>query len=103
MTEQERFDKNIKKYPHPHIGFYARPHSTRRHFFQVLGAGVSGYFLTGPWGPTEARAQGSVEPKGTAKQAIFIFLAGAPSHVDLFDFKEVPGVTVSSPICARRK
>ena len=44
-------------------------------------------------GANEAWAAGPVEPKNTAKQVIFIFLEGAPSGVDTFGFKEIPGVT----------
>src|SRR4029079_11776435 len=31
--------------------------------------------------------------KGTAQNVIFVLLAGAPSHTDTFDFKNVSGVT----------
>ena len=93
MNESERFDKLIKKHPHPHVAFHQRPHATRRQFFRMLGGGLSGYFLGGPWMPSEARAGGSVQPKNTAKQMIFIFLAGAPSGVDTFDLKVLNGVT----------
>ena len=87
MNERDRFHKLIKKHPHSHIGFHQRPHATRRQFFRLLGGGLTGYFLTGPWAPSEARAMGSVETKNTAKQVIFIFLEGAPSHLDTFDLK----------------
>ncbi len=93
MTERARFERYIKKYPHPHIGFFQRPQRSRREFFRLLGAGVSGYFLSGPFQPSEARAAAAVATKNTAKNVIFIFLAGAPSHVDTFDLKIVPGVT----------
>ena len=48
------------------------------------------------------RAQQSVETnsgattKNSAKNVIFILLAGAPSHTDLFDLKVVPNVTPAS-------
>jgi hypothetical protein len=93
MNERDRFEKIIKKLPHEHHSFFARPHGTRRQFFRNVAAGVSGFCLANTFAPSEARAQGSVEPKGTAKNVIFLFLQGAPSHVDLFDFKELPGVT----------
>ena len=93
MNERERFNKLIAKHPHPHIPFFQRPHTTRRHFFRAIGTGVSGYFLAGPWAPTPAQAMAEVETKNTAKQVIFIFLAGAPSSVDTFDLKFVDGVT----------
>ena len=93
MNERDRFHKLIRKHPHPHAAFHQRPHATRRQFFRVLGAGVTGYFLAGPWMPSETRAMGSVETKNTAKQVIFIFLEGAPSHLDTFDLKFQDGVT----------
>ncbi len=45
MNERDRFHKLIRKHPHPHLAFHQRPHATRRQFFRVLGAGVTGYFL----------------------------------------------------------
>ena len=93
MNERERFKKFIREHPHPHVGMRHRPAGTRRHFFQLLSTGLSGYFLAGPWMPGEAKAAAPVQPKGTAKQVIFIFLAGAPSHLDTFDHKFVEGVT----------
>ncbi len=43
--------------------------------------------------PSETRAMGSVETKNTAKQVIFVFLEGAPSHLDTLDLKFQDGVT----------
>ena len=93
MNERERFNQLIRKHPHPHIPFFQRPHTSRRQFFRVMGAGVTGSFLAGPWAPTPAHAMAAVETKNTAKQVIFIFLSGAASHVDTFDLKFVDGVT----------
>ncbi len=36
-----------------------------------------------------------MQPRNTARNVIFLFLRGAPSHVDTFDFKHVQGVTPS--------
>ena len=63
----------------------------RRIFFELTGAGVAGYFLS----PLDLFAQsGSYQRQaailGTAKNVIFILLAGAPSHVDTFDLKVGP-------------
>lgn len=90
MTERERFSKLITKYPHPHANFFERSQWTRRNFFRLLGSGLTGYFLGGPLAPTLPRAAAAVEAKGTAKQVIFLFLEGAPSPVDTFDFKMTP-------------
>lgn len=35
----------------------------------------------------------TIETKDTARNVIFVFLGGAPSHVDTLDFKNIDGVT----------
>lgn len=90
---QEKFEKLMAQDPTARRApYFRRPHWTRRNFFQVLGAGIAGSYLV-----KEARADvcssQSVTPKNTAKNVIFILLAGAPSHVDTFDFKMTNGVT----------
>lgn len=72
--------------------FFRRPHWTRRNFFQILGAGVAGSFLTQE-AKAEACSAQSVSTFNTAENVIFILLSGAPSHVDTFDFKMTNGVT----------
>ena len=97
-NEQEKINREFQKRPWTHQTFFNRPHWTRRRFFQIAGAGVSGAFLAERY----ARAQQSVETnsgaitKNSAKNVIFILLAGAPSHTDLFDLKVVPNVTPAS-------
>jgi hypothetical protein len=64
----------------------------RRVFFQLSGAGVAGYFaspldLLGQVG-TDYRAPATL--LNTAKNVIFILLAGAPSQTDTFDLKVGP-------------
>jgi hypothetical protein len=91
MYGQEKFDKLVEKYPHPHVHFSRRPDFTRRRFFEVAGAGLTASFLAN-------RGQAAGQPviqypvamKNTAKNVIFILLAGAPSHTDLFDYKQIP-------------
>lgn len=62
----------------------------RRLFFQIAGSGVAGYFLS----PMDLGAQqgyaSSAKLVGSAKNVIFILLAGAPSQVDTFDLKVGP-------------
>lgn len=63
----------------------------RRVFFELAGTGVVGYFLS----PFDLFAQsGSYRSQATilntAKNVIFILLAGAPSQVDTFDLKVGP-------------
>ncbi len=96
MTPEQKFQRLIRRQPHDHTQFWRRPVGTRRQFFQLLGAGVSGCFLTG----TRLAAQQSVpwtaanvQTQNRARNAVFILLAGAMSHTDTFDLKVVPGVT----------
>jgi hypothetical protein len=63
----------------------------RRIFFEVAGAGVAGYFLS----PVDLLAQagsyqGPAAILNTAKNVVFVLLAGAPSQVDTFDLKVGP-------------
>jgi hypothetical protein len=63
----------------------------RRVFFEIAGAGVAGYFVS----PLEMLAQGGAVERpavvlNSAKNAIFILLTGAASHVDTFDLKVGP-------------
>jgi hypothetical protein len=94
MNEKTRFEKLLAKYPHDHRFYFQRPHWTRRQFFGVMGGLVGGSFLS-----KEALAAGQVNTwanvttKNTAKNVIFILMAGAPSHVDLFDLKIQDGIT----------
>jgi len=90
MYGQEKFDKLVNQHPHPHVHFSRRPDFTRRHFIELAGAGLTASYLA-----TQAKASGQtivqypVATKNTAKNVIFILLAGAPSHTDLFDYKQI--------------
>jgi Protein of unknown function (DUF1501) len=69
--------------------FFNRPHLSRRHFFQLAGAGVTGSFLApGALKAGEVVASNQVTPINKARNVIFILLSGAPSHTDTFDFKQ---------------
>ena len=96
MHGQDRFDRFVSRFPHPHRNFFNRPHWTRREFFGMLGAGVTGSFLTERYARAAEIASAGVSTRGTARNAIFILLAGAPSHTDTFDLKVTPGVTPDS-------
>jgi uncharacterized protein (DUF1501 family) len=98
-NQQEKINRELRKYPWTHKTFFNRPHWTRRRFFEVMGAGVSGAFLAERYSrAAELDSYGGVSavPKGTAKNVIFILLAGAPSHTDLFDLKMLNNVTPAS-------
>ena len=93
MTERERFDRLVSKYQPDHQTFFERPHFSRRCFFRHAAAGVGGFLLADEAVRGATESTGSVETKNTAKNVIFLFLRGAPSHVDTFDFKNLEGVT----------
>jgi hypothetical protein len=94
MTGQEKFNQFVDKYPHPHRSLFNRPHLSRRAFFEVAGAGVAGSFLIpkAAQGCTVQVAQ-QVTTQNTAKNVIYIQMAGAPSHTDMFDLKVLNGTT----------
>ena len=92
MTESEKLQKYLKRNPHPHVPFFERPHLSRRRFLNVLGAGITASYLAPRLSATDVIPWADVETKNTAKNVIFILCAGAPSHIDLFDYKVVHGV-----------
>src|SRR5437588_5087277 len=94
MCECERLKKFFEKHPYRHQTFFEWPDISRRRFFEILGAGVTGSYLL----PRLHAAEGDVTSAGVAtqnkaKNCIFILLAGAISHTDTFDLKVVNGVT----------
>jgi hypothetical protein len=93
MTGQEKHDRFLEKHPHAHQNFFRRPHWTRRAFFQMAGAGITGSFLAERYAKAAELNSAGVTTKNTAKNVIFVLLAGAPSHSDTFDLKVVPGAT----------
>ena len=86
---------------------------TRRHFFRDSGLGVgkialaamladSGSKLFGA-PATSALAESPIAPKpghfeGTAKRVIYLFMAGAPSQLELFDYKPKLAELAGSPL-----
>src|SRR5215831_19549298 len=95
MCECDRLKKFFAKHPYQHKTYFERPDISRRRFFEILGAGVSGSYLL----PRLHAQTGSVTTssgattQNTAKNVIFILLTGAISHTDTFDLKVVNGVT----------
>src|SRR5271165_6466037 len=93
MNGNEKLRTMEEKFP-GRKAFFGRPHFTRRAFFELVGAGVTGSFLVGGANAWQTKITSSqVTTKSTASNVIFILLAGAPSHTDTFDFKMVDGVT----------
>ena len=71
---------------------------TRRHFFGRMATGIGGVALGSLLNPglLEALAAGSDKSKGAleapqftpkAKRVIYLFMAGGPSQMELFDYK----------------
>jgi len=97
MSEQERINRELRKHPWTYPSFFRRPHWTRRQFFQIGGAGVTGAFLAERYAKADAVTTNSgATTLNTAQNVIFVLLAGAPSHTDTFDLKLVDGVTPTS-------
>ena len=90
IVVNREFEEFLKKNPHPHPRFWERPTLSRRRFFKVLGTGVTGYALYHLARPLRVMGALPVTPMGTARNCIYILLAGAPSHTDTFDLKEGP-------------
>lgn len=67
--------------------FWRRPAIDRRVFFRHAGAAVAGSFFL-PGRSLDTIAKGQSTPVGTAKNVIFVMMAGGPSHTDTFDLKE---------------
>jgi hypothetical protein len=63
---------------------------TRRRFLQLSGTGIVASYFGDILNPYLLHAATTASPTlySTAKQCILVFLAGAPSHVDTWDFKE---------------
>lgn len=98
MNGQGDFERFLQRYPRRRRSFFSRRDLTRRAFFQLSGAGITASFLTGKLPAQEVIAQQDVRTISRAENVIFILLSGAPSHIDTFDLKVVPGTT---PAAAR--
>jgi len=62
----------------------------RRIFFELAGAGLAGYFLQPPRLSAQPKPPQMAPGMGSAKNVIFILLAGAPSQIDTFDLRVGP-------------
>jgi hypothetical protein len=63
----------------------------RRDLLKLGGYGLLAAFADQALWPVKARAAGKANPRGSARFAVVIELAGAISHIDTFDFKEGEG------------
>src|SRR5947208_1917753 len=76
---------------------HSRKLITRRWFFEQCGVGLgtialNQLFLQSGWAAADDSAHNPLAPKkphfpAKAKRVIFLFMAGAPSHLELFDYK----------------
>src|SRR5579884_1233079 len=82
-----------EKHPRLRTPFFQRPHLTRRRFFRLAGAGLTGWHLAGKIEAFQSSGQAGVVTKNTAQNVIFILLTGAISPWDSFDLKVINGVT----------
>jgi hypothetical protein len=70
----------------------ASPAASRRWFLQQCGVGLGGLAFHSLMGPSALAAPDAMAPrrphfKARAKSVIYLFMAGAPSHLELFDYK----------------
>jgi Protein of unknown function (DUF1501) len=65
---------------------------SRRRFLRVTGTGIVASYFAPVLSARLLESASSVGPtlRNTARNCIFIFLAGAPSHIDTWDLKEGP-------------
>ena len=90
----KKYEELARKYPHLHQPFFQRPDISRRTFFQIAGAGISGSFLAGRMQANSAlETNQGMTTRNTAKNVIFILLTGAISQTDTFDLKVNNSVT----------
>ncbi len=80
----------------PRFQFEEAKNSTRRQFLETLGFGLGSIALGGLLGSCGKDSSGNLEafsrisPKlGKAKSVIFMHMAGAPSQLELFDYKPI--------------
>ena len=67
-------------------------HQTRRHFFSRCSVGLGSIALSSLMAAPAPKMRNPLEPKKThfpakAKNVIFLFMAGGPSQLDLFEHK----------------
>jgi hypothetical protein len=97
MTKEQReCNCYFEKHGYHNKTFFNRPHWTRRQLFQMAGVGLTGSYLAQRYAKAAVVTNSGAQTKNTAKNVIFILLAGAPSHTDTFDLKVVPGTTPTS-------
>ena len=90
MTDFERHDSTMNPLQQQYL-----ERVTRRHFFRECGVGIGKIALASLLSPAIASAAAAANPlaprlphfPAKAKRVIHLFMAGAPSQLDLFDYK----------------
>jgi len=95
MRNELPFRKYIEAHPHPHKHFFLRRPWSRRGFFQLAGGAAGSILMGKPAVGQEIKKQG-VQTQNRARNLVFIQLAGAPTHVDTFDFKQTPSTPMDT-------
>ena len=89
-------EKFARKYPHHHQTFFNRADVSRRRFFQLAGAGLTGSYLMGQSASTPVTiVSQNMATKNTAKNCIFILLTGAISSRDSWNLKVTSDLAAS--------
>src|SRR5215469_15815687 len=89
-NDQKKFHELLKANPQAvRPGMFRRPDWTWRNFFQVFGAGLlASCFAKEARGQSGTCTSQPVTTLNSAKNVIFVLMAGAPSPWDTFDFKQ---------------
>ena len=69
----------------------------RRQFLKTSGMGLGATALASLL-PQNSAAQAAGDRRPRAKHVIFLFMAGAPSQIDLFDYKPELGKLFKQPL-----
>ena len=85
--QRDSSEEFARKYPHHHQTLLNRPDVTRRGFFQLAAAGLTGSYLLPRASGAPLVTNAGMTTRNTAKNVIFIHLTGAMSHVDTLDLK----------------
>ena len=88
MNEQKRLKQFFQRHPHHHQTFFSRPYVSRRQFFELIGAGVTGSFLLPRLGKAQqspVTTNSGATTQNTAKNVIFILLTGAKTAAPVDD------------------
>ena len=92
---QDPAEQFARKYPHHHQTFFNRPDFTRRRFFQLAGAGLTGSYLLGQQPSSPVIVSQNMATKNTAKNCIFILLTGAISLRDSWNLKVTSDISAA--------